>query len=91
MTEAKLQTKIIKDLESKGYYVVKTIKLNKNGLHDVFAFKNGLATFIEVKATGKKPPPLQLFRIEEVKNFGIKSFWTDNFNDYLTQLKTNQL
>jgi len=83
MTEAKLQTKIIKDLESKGYYVIKTIKLNKNGLHDVFAFKDGLATFIEVKATGQKPRELQLFRIEEVKKFGIKSFWCDSFEKYL--------
>ena len=83
MTESKLQTKIIKDLESKGYYVIKTIKLNKNGLHDIFAFKNGLATFIEVKATGQKPKKLQLFRIEEVKQYGIKSFWVDSFEDYL--------
>ena len=88
MTEAKLQTKIIKDLESKGYYVVKTIKLNKNGLHDIFAFKDGQATFIEVKATGKKPPPLQLFRIEEVKEFGVKSFWTDSFEKYLKEITT---
>ena len=87
MTEAKLQSKIIKDLESKGYYVIKTIKLNKNGLHDVFAFKDGKATFIEVKATGQKPRELQLFRIEEVKEFGILSFWVDNFDDYLTYLK----
>jgi len=86
MTEAKLQTKIIKDLESKGYYTVKTIKLNKNGLHDIFAFKNGKATFIEVKAKGQKPRQLQLFRIEEVKKYGIKSFWVDNFNDYLNLL-----
>ena len=86
MTEAKLQTKIIKDLESKGYYVIKTIKLNKNGLHDVFAFKDGLATFIEVKATGQKPRELQLFRIEEVKQFGIKSFWCDSFEKYLQHL-----
>jgi len=86
MTEAKLQTKIIKDLESKGYYVIKTIKLNKNGLHDVFAFKDGLATFIEVKATGQKPRELQLFRIEEVKQFGIKSFWCDSFEKYLEHL-----
>ena len=86
MTEAKLQTKIIKDLESKGYYVIKTIKLNKNGLHDVFAFKDGLATFIEVKATGQKPRELQMFRIEEVKQFGIKSFWCDSFEKYLEHL-----
>jgi len=86
MTEAKLQTKIIKDLESKGYYTVKTIKLNKNGLHDIFAFKDSKATFIEVKAKGQKPRQLQLFRIEEVKKYGIKSFWVDNFNDYLNLL-----
>ena len=87
MTEAKLQTKIIKDLELKGYYVVKTIKLNKNGLHDIFAFKDGKATFIEVKATGQKPRPLQMFRIEEVKKFGVKSFWCDSFEMYLDHLK----
>ena len=86
MTESKLQTKILKDLESKGYYTVKTIKLNKNGLHDIFAFKDGKATFIEVKATGQKPSELQIFRIEEVKKFGIKSFWVDNFNDYLDNI-----
>jgi len=86
MTEAKLQTKIIKDLEKKGYYVIKTIKLNKNGLHDIFAFKYGKATFIEVKALGQKPRELQLFRIEEVKEFGIKSFWTDTFENYLNQI-----
>ena len=86
MTEAKLQTKIIKDLERKGYYVVKTIKLNKNGLHDIFAFKDGKATFIEVKSEGKKPRELQLYRIEEVKDSGIKSFWVDNFDDYLENL-----
>jgi Holliday junction resolvase len=86
MTEAKLQTKILKDLDSKGYYTVKTIKLNKNGLHDIFAFKDGLATFIEVKAKGQKPRELQLFRIEEVKKFGVKSFWVDSFDDYLKYL-----
>jgi len=86
MTEAKLQTKILKDLESKGYYTVKTIKLNKNGLHDIFAFKDGKATFIEVKGEGQKPRELQLFRIEEVKKFGIKSFWVDNFNEYLDNI-----
>ena len=86
MTEAKLQTKIIKDLEKKGYYVIKTIKLNKNGLHDIFAFKDGKATFIEVKALGQKPRELQLFRLEEVKEFGIQSFWTAHFENYLNQI-----
>lgn len=86
MTEQQLQTKIIKDLEKKGYYTIKTIKLNKNGLPDIFAFKDGLTTMIEVKAKGKKLRELQNFRIEEVKKFGVKSFWCDTFETYLKQL-----
>ena len=35
---------------------------------------------------GKKPRELQLYRIEEVKKFGVRSFWVDNFNDYLLNI-----
>ena len=82
MTEQKIQSKIIKDLEKKGFYVIKTIKLNKNGLPDIFAFKDGKTIMIEVKAPGKKPSELQKFRIEEVKKYGVISFWADSFDSY---------
>jgi hypothetical protein len=38
--ESKLQSKIIKLLESDGWLVVKTIQLSKNGYPDLFCFKN---------------------------------------------------
>lgn len=82
MTEQQLQTKIIKHLDKEGYYTIKTIKLNKNGLPDIFAFKDGLTTMIEVKAKGKKPNELQKYRIDEVKKFGVKSFWVDDFETF---------
>ena len=82
MTEAKLQTKIIKELEKNNFYTIKTIKLNKNGLPDIFAFKNGKTYMIEVKAPGKKPRQLQLYRIEEVKKFGVLSYWFDDFEEF---------
>jgi Holliday junction resolvase len=82
MLEAKLQTKIIKDLEKRGYFTVKTIKLSKNGLPDIFAFKDGKTTMIEVKAPNKKPSELQNFRIKEVKDYGVISFWVDSFDEY---------
>ena len=85
MTEQQLQTKIIKHLDNNGFYTIKTIKLNKNGLPDIFAFKDGKTIMIEVKAPGKKPNELQKYRIEEVKNYGVISFWVDNFESFICE------
>ena len=35
MTEQQIQTKKIKELEADGYFVLKLIKTNKNGIPDV--------------------------------------------------------
>jgi len=37
MTEQRIQGKRIKQLESEGYYVIKLIKTNKNGIPDLIA------------------------------------------------------
>jgi len=37
MTEQQIQTKKIKELEADGYFVLKLIKTNKNGIPDVLA------------------------------------------------------
>ena len=37
MTEQQIQTKLIKELEDKGYYVIKLVKTNKNGIPDLIA------------------------------------------------------
>jgi hypothetical protein len=37
MTEQQIQTKKIKSLEADGYFVIKLIKTNKNGIPDVLA------------------------------------------------------
>jgi len=40
MSEAKYQAKLIKQLEQDGYYVLKLIKTNKNGIPDILALKD---------------------------------------------------
>ena len=52
--EQKLQSKIISDLDKRGWIVVKTITQSKAGFPDVFAFKNGKAMFFEVKAKKRR-------------------------------------
>ena len=74
MTEQKIQTKIIKKLESKGYYVIKLIQTNKPGIPDLVAIpKNSNVEFIEVKRPGNKPSPLQEYRMKELNEHGIKT------------------
>ena len=37
MTEQQIQSRRIKELEAKGYYVIKLVKTNKNGIPDLIA------------------------------------------------------
>lgn len=65
--ESKIQAKIIKQLKSDGYLVVKTIMLNESGYPDIFAFKNGKTLFVEVKSEKGKLSELQKYRIEQLQ------------------------
>jgi Holliday junction resolvase-like predicted endonuclease len=72
MTEQQIQTKKIKELESQGYYVIKLIRTNKNGIPDLIAIpQNSDVLFVEVKGPNGKLSKLQEFRIKELKSNGI--------------------
>lgn len=74
MTEQQIQTKLIKDLEQKGYYVIKLVKTNKNGIPDLIAIPPGSdVEFIEVKRKNGKVSPLQEYRIKELIRHGVKA------------------
>lgn len=78
LMESKIQSKLIKELESKGYYVLKLSVTNKPGIPDIIALPKGCdALFFEVKQKGKKPRPLQDYRMKELKEHNIKSFVYD--------------
>lgn len=70
--ESKIQSRIIKHLEAQGYYVVKLLLTNKNGIPDLLLLKDGVASFVEVKRPGEKPRPLQIFRMNELSKIGFK-------------------
>lgn len=73
-----LQSKIIKSLESKGYLVLKTIRLNKAGYPDIFAFGKYNDVFIEVKEKNDTLKPLQRKRIDELNKLGKIAFCYKN-------------
>jgi Holliday junction resolvase len=73
MLESKIQLKIIKQYEAEGYFVIKLIKTNKNGIPDLLICKDGAAFFVEVKAKNGKLSEIQKYRIEELKKYGMQT------------------
>jgi Holliday junction resolvase len=73
MKEQQIQSKKIKELEAQGYYVIKLINTNKNGIPDLIAIPpNSDVLFVEVKRPGGKVSKLQEFRHKELAEKGIK-------------------
>jgi len=72
VTEQQIQKKKIDELESFGYYVLKLIKTNKNGIPDVIAIhpEKGVK-FFEIKTQKGKVSKLQEYRIKELESYGI--------------------
>ena len=74
MTEQQIQSKRIKELEAQGYYVIKLVRTNKNGIPDLLAIpKNSNVLFSEVKTNKGKLSKLQEYRLKELNSFGFKT------------------
>jgi Holliday junction resolvase len=74
VTEQQIQAKRIKQLEAEGYYVIKLIKTNKNGIPDIIAIPpNSNVIFSEVKTPKGKVSALQEYRLKELDEYGFKT------------------
>jgi|TARA_E500000318_G_scaffold42491_1_gene40629 Holliday junction resolvase len=74
MTEQQIQKKRIDQLEKEGYYVLKLIKTNKNGIPDLIAIgKNSDVLFSEIKGANGKVSALQQYRMKELNKHGLKT------------------
>ncbi len=72
MTEQQIQAKRIKQLESEGYYVIKLIKTNKNGIPDLIAIPPGSQVlFSEIKKPKGVISKLQKYRLKELETYGF--------------------
>ena len=72
MTEQQIQAKRIKELEAEGYYVIKLIKTNKNGIPDLVAIPpNCKVIFSEIKKPKGVVSAIQKYRIKELNAHGV--------------------
>jgi Holliday junction resolvase len=74
MTEQKIQAKRIKQLEAEGYFVLKLVKTNKNGIPDLVAIAPGAdVIFSEVKTEKGRLSKLQEYMLKVLKGYGFKT------------------
>tara|TARA_B110000879_G_scaffold208130_1_gene293116 strand:- start:36 stop:275 length:240 start_codon:yes stop_codon:yes gene_type:complete len=72
MTEQQIQKKRIDQLEKQGYYVLKLVKTNKNGIPDIVAIPpNTPVIFSEVKTPKGKTSAIQDYRLKELDKYGF--------------------
>ena len=81
--ESSVQSNLIKELNDRGWAVLRLHpselhipddkKVRKNGLPDLVAFKTKGIIFIEVKRTGETFEPLQYVFSKILRKFGVKS------------------
>lgn len=72
MTEQKIQAKRIKQLEAEGYFVLKLVKTNKNGIPDLVALHASKpALFVECKTKKGRVSKLQEYRLKELEDLGF--------------------
>ena len=79
MTEQQYQSKIMASYKTKGWYVIKLIKTNINGIPDLLCLKDGeKPLFIEVKGSKGVVSKLQDYRIDELISFGFDAIVMKN-------------
>jgi Holliday junction resolvase len=71
---SKHQTKVIKEMEAKGYFVINLIRTSKNGIPDLLCLKDGEAIFIECKENTDTLKPLQEYRLKQLNDLGFKAY-----------------
>ena len=85
--EATIEKKLVKAVENSGGKALKFLS-TVNGYPDrLILVKFGKVAFVEVKAPGKKPRPIQKVRIKELKELGFKVFVLDAANQIPTILE----
>ena len=85
--ESKIQSQIINFLESEKWIVVKTIVLNRSGYPDIFAFKDSIALFVEVKSEKGILSELQKYRMESLTKNKFKVIISNSIIDFKTKYK----
>jgi hypothetical protein len=78
MEEKRIEQKLVKMTSQSGGVALKFISPGCAGVPDrLVLMPGGKAAFVEVKAPGRKPRPLQIRRISQLRRLGFQVFVLD--------------
>ena len=78
MEEKRIERKLVKMTSQLGGMALKFVSPGCAGVPDrLVLLPTGKAAFVEVKASGKKPRPLQIRRISQIRRLGFPVFVVD--------------
>lgn len=79
MREKEIEQKLVKAVKALDGLCIKFTSPSMDGVPDrLVLMPKGKVAFIELKATGKKPRPLQIKRMEQIKQLGVPCFILDD-------------
>lgn len=84
--EKKLEKRCTDIAKAHGWYTRKWASPSHRGVPDRLFIKDGAVVFVEFKAPGRKPTPLQADEIEQIQGHGGKVFWTDEINHFKNRM-----
>ena len=86
--EKKIEQKLVKAVRNIGGLALKFVSPGCDGVPDrLILIAYGKVAFVEVKAKGKKPRPIQIRRINQIKNLGFLVFILDDEKDIPSIIK----
>ena len=78
MREKAIERKLIQAVRQCGGLALKFVSPGFNGVPDrLLLFMGGKVAFVEVKAPGEKPRPLQVHRMEQLRRMGFPVYVID--------------
>lgn len=87
LSEKKLEKKISQFMQREGWLSVKLMRTSPSGMPDRMFLKSGRTVFFEIKTRGAKPSPLQLYRLNELRENGFVAEWVDGWETFLDHYK----
>lgn len=72
LSESVIENTVCEHAARNGWLVRKLSWIGRRGAPDRLFMKGGLAIFVEFKATGEKPDPLQVREIERIRKAGME-------------------
>ena len=78
MREQRIEHQLVRQVSKLGGLALKFVSPGMAGVPDrLLLLPGGKAVFVETKAPGKKPRPLQLHRHEQLRSLGFRVFVID--------------